>query len=434
MKIPLMLSLALAIGAAMAAAAPDSGLPPGAEGAEAALKASTRHGEYVDVKLSGSRPIQTWVVYPERKDRAPVVLVIHEIFGLSDWVRAVADRLAADGFIAVAPDLLSGMGPGGGGTSSFAGRDEVTDAVRKLSPAEVKLRLDAVRKYALGLPAASSKSATIGFCWGGASSFAYAAAQPELDAAVVYYGTPPSADALANVKAPVLGFYGGDDARVTATVADTEAQMKKLGKSYAAHVYEGAGHGFLRQQDGRDGANAKAAREAWPATIEFLRQHTGAAAAAAAAAPIDDALAPFAFLADSCFVGTFADGKTKDLVCYTWMLDKRFLRSRHRVLGSAYAGETILGRNQSTGKLEYTYYNNMGGVMHGEIEPTAEGLRFPAETVDMQGAQQVVRSAWRKSETGYVASSERQDGDAWKPFMTITFERKGLDAAAELEP
>jgi carboxymethylenebutenolidase len=426
-----MIALALSL-----ALAQDAGLPPAAEAAKAALDASTRHGEYVDVKLAGGKPIQTWVVYPETKDKAPVVLVIHEIFGLGDWVRAVADRLAADGFVAVAPDLLSGMGPGGGGTASFAGRDEVTDAVRKLSPADVKSRLDAVRKYALGLPAASGKSATVGFCWGGASSFAYAAAQPELDAAVVYYGTPPAAGDLPNVKAPVLGLYGGDDARVTATVQDTEAKMKELGKSYEAHVYEGAGHGFLRQQDGRDGANAKAAREAWPTTLAFLRKHLAVSAAASLPLPADSPLAPLAFLADSCFLGTFADGKTQDLVCYTWMLDRQFLRSRHRVIGAPqpYAGETILGRNQTTGKLEYTYYNSLGGILRGEIEPTTEGLSFPAEKVEMQGATREVRSVWRKTESGYVAASERNAEGEWKPFMTITFERKALERAAELGP
>jgi len=200
--------------------------------------------------------------------------VIHEIFGETDWIRSVADQLAADGFIAIAPDLLSGHGKTGGGTDSYAGRDDVIKAIRSLKSDEVMAGLDAVRAYGMKLPAASGKTATIGFCWGGGQSFAYAVHQPDLSAAVVYYGTPPAADALGNVKTPVLGLYGGNDARVTSTVEPTTAEMKKRGKSYSPHVFDGAGHGFLRAQDGQNGANLKAAQEAWPLTISFLREHT----------------------------------------------------------------------------------------------------------------------------------------------------------------
>jgi carboxymethylenebutenolidase len=260
-----------------AAAAPamrDENLPPGESQAKAALEKSPRHGEWVDIKLpSGGTPIRAWVVYPERKDKAGVVIVIHEIYGLTDWIRGVADQLAREGFIAVAPDLISGLGPNGGGTESVASRDDVTKLVRGITPEDATARLNAVRDYALKLPAANGKSATIGFCWGGARSFAYAAAQPGLNAAVVYYGTSPEAADLARIKAPVLGLYGADDARVNATVGPAEAEMKKLGKSYEPNTYEGAGHGFLRQQDGRDGANLKATQKAWPRTVAFLRQN-----------------------------------------------------------------------------------------------------------------------------------------------------------------
>ena len=244
-------------------------LPPGEEDARERLNRSPRHGELATVDVAGV-PVRVWVVHPERKDAAPVVIVIHEIFGLTDWIRAVADQLAADGFVAVAPDLLSGKGPSGGGTDAFADRDAVTRAVSGLPRDEVIARLDAVRSWALALPGAGKTSAAVGFCWGGATSFAYAAAQPALNAAVVYYGTPP-AD-LAPVKAPVLGLYGGDDARVTTTVEPTRARMKELGKTYEAHVFDGAGHGFLRAQGGQDGANRKAAEQAWPMTIAFLRR------------------------------------------------------------------------------------------------------------------------------------------------------------------
>jgi carboxymethylenebutenolidase len=248
-------------------------LPPGETQAKAALEKSPRHGEYVDVKVpGGGTPIRTWVVYPERKDKAPVVLLIHEIYGLSDWIRGVADQLAKEGFIAVAPDLVSGLGPNGGGTESVPGRDDVVALVRKLSPEQARMRLDAVREYAIHLPAATGKSGTIGFCWGGGQSFAYAVSQPGLNAAVVYYGTSPETADLARIKAPVLGLYGGDDARVDATIPPAEAEMKKLGKTYEPHIFEGAGHGFLRAQEGR-AANLKATEQAWPRTIAFLHEH-----------------------------------------------------------------------------------------------------------------------------------------------------------------
>jgi carboxymethylenebutenolidase len=249
-------------------------LPPDAGRAAEAIKTSPRHGEYVDVKVPGSTtPITTWVVYPERKDKAGVVIVIHEIFGLTDWLRGVADQIAKDGFIAVAPDLLSGKGPKGGGSAEL-GEDKAREAIRTLTSQEVTNALDAVREYATKLPAASGKNAVVCFCWGGSNSFAYAAHQPALDAAVVYYGTSPEQAAMyERIKAPVLGLYGGDDARVDATIPVAVESMKKLGKTYEPHVFEGAGHGFLRQQDGRDGANLKATEQAWPLTIAFLRLH-----------------------------------------------------------------------------------------------------------------------------------------------------------------
>jgi len=252
----------------------DAALPAAEETAKARLDRSPRHGEWVDIAADGG-PVHTWVVYPERKDKAPVVIVIHEIFGLTDWIRAVSDQLAAEGFIAVAPDLISGKGPGGGGTEAVASRDDAVKLVSGLAPAEVIRRLDAVRAYAIKLPASNGKTATVGFCWGGSTSFAYAVAQPGLDAAVVYYGTAPQdLSTLASIKAPVLGLYGGNDARVGATIAPTEAKMKDLRKSYEAHTFAGAGHGFLRAQSGQEGANAKAAEQAWPLTLTFLRAHT----------------------------------------------------------------------------------------------------------------------------------------------------------------
>jgi carboxymethylenebutenolidase len=257
--------------AASSPAAVKDAIPPDADHAKESLAKSPRHGEWVDVKLADGTKVVTWVVYPEKKEKAGVVIVVHEIFGLSDWVRGVTDQLASEGFIAIAPDLLSGMGPNGGGTQALG--EEATKVIRNLTPEAVVVRLDAVRAYALGLPAANGKVGSVGFCWGGAASFNYATAQPKLNAAVVFYGTSPSdAAAYAKISAPVLGHYGGDDARVNATIPTAEDEMKKLGKSYTAKTYEGAGHGFMRQQDGRGGANLKAAQQAWPATVAFFRE------------------------------------------------------------------------------------------------------------------------------------------------------------------
>jgi len=261
--------------AAMSASAPaprNEAIPPDADQAKDALAKSPRHGEWVDVALPGGGKLVTWVVYPEKKEKAGIVIVIHEIFGLTDWVRGVADQLAKEGFIALAPDLLSGMGPNGGGTDALGA--DATKVIRNLTPADAAARLDAVRAYALKLPAANNKVGTVGFCWGGSTTFGYAVAQPKLDAAVSYYGSSPeAADDYAKIGAPILAHYGGDDARMNATIPRAEEAMKKLGKRYSPNVYEGAGHGFLRQQTGREGANARASAKAWAATLVFLREN-----------------------------------------------------------------------------------------------------------------------------------------------------------------
>lgn len=257
--------------------APTAALPPTEDTALDSLNTSPRHGEWVDVVLPGSDvPISTWVVYPERSDSAPVVLVIHEIYGLTDWIRGVADQFAAEGFIAVAPDLLSGMGPDGGGTASLGERDNVVATIRTLEPDERTRRLNAVRTYALAIPAGNGRLGSVGFCWGGGASFAYAIDQPELNAAVVYYGTSPAEDAdYGQVNAPVLGLYGGNDERVNSTIPRAEEAMTGGGKSYEPIVLDGAGHGFLRAQLGQDGANMRATEQAWPRTLEFFREHLG---------------------------------------------------------------------------------------------------------------------------------------------------------------
>jgi len=245
-------------------------IPPGEAQARERLNSSTRHGEWATVK-DGQDTVKAWLVYPERRDKAPVVVVIHEIFGLTDWIRSVADQLAAEGFIAIAPDLLSGKGPNGGGTESVD-RDGAVGLVRGLNREEVFRRLNATAHHAMQLPAAQPVFGSVGFCWGGGMSFAYAVEQPKLKAAVVYYGSSPATETLSPIQAPVLGLYGGDDARVNATIPPAEAEMKKLGKRYEHYEFEGAGHGFLRAQDGREGANARAAEQAWKRMIEFFKK------------------------------------------------------------------------------------------------------------------------------------------------------------------
>jgi carboxymethylenebutenolidase len=251
----------------------DPALPADEASAKEVLDHSPRHGEYVDVKMADGTPIRTWVVYPERRNHAGVVVLVHEIFGLSDWLRAVADQLAREGFIAVAPDLVSGLGPGGGGTESAASRDDVVKLVHSLTPEMTRARLDAVFNWAAKEPAGNGHLATVGFCWGGGVSFASAARRPGLKAAVVYYGVSPDSAMLQEVAAPVLGLYGGDDARVTSTVPAARKALAARHMHYEVHVFEGAGHGFLRQQGDRDGANRNATRQAWPLTLKFLKRH-----------------------------------------------------------------------------------------------------------------------------------------------------------------
>jgi carboxymethylenebutenolidase len=247
-------------------------VPAGAGEVQARLAASPRHGEWAMVQTGAGDSVRAWVVYPERRDRAPVVVVVHEIFGLTGWVRGVADQLAAEGFIAIAPDLLSGKGVPTGPDGDPV-RDSATAAIRTLDPAAVQRRLDATAKYAMALPAALPKYGIVGFCWGGGVSFAHAAHAPGLGASVVYYGVSPSREMLGNVKAPVLGLYGDNDARVNSTIAPADSVLRAMGRTYQHEIFPGAGHGFLRQQDGQNGANLAAARAAWPRTVRWFRRY-----------------------------------------------------------------------------------------------------------------------------------------------------------------
>jgi carboxymethylenebutenolidase len=262
-----------AMPSASAAVPQTQGVPPDASTAMARLGASPRHGEWAMIRTAEGDSIRAWVVYPERSTKAPVIVVVHEIFGLSGWIRSVADQLAADGFIAIAPDLLTMKNLPDGPDSVLA--PLATAAIRTLDPARVQRQLDAVAQYGMSLPAAEKKYGIVGFCWGGGVSFAHAVHSPSLRASVVYYGVSPPAPDLAAVHAPVLGLYGGSDARVDATIPSADSAMRVLGRTYEHVIYPGAGHGFLRQQSGMEGANLAAARAAWPATLAWFRKYLG---------------------------------------------------------------------------------------------------------------------------------------------------------------
>jgi carboxymethylenebutenolidase len=251
-----------------AASSPDTNVSQ--EWARARLAKSPRHQEWVKVK-NGTRDVSSFVVYPENKNKATAVIVIHEIFGMSDWVQSLADQLAEAGYVAIAPDLLSGMGPNGGGTSSLTG-DAVGKAIRDLPPDQITADLNAVADYISKVPASNGKIVVTGYCWGGGESFRYATNNPNLKAAFVFYGpAPASADgtpdkaALAKITAPVYGFYAGNDARINATLPKTTEAMTELKKKYEPVTYEGAGHGFMRAGEAPDAneANKKARDDAW---------------------------------------------------------------------------------------------------------------------------------------------------------------------------
>ena len=233
-----------------AATTPDS--MENQEWAKQRLAKSPRHQEWVKVK-NGNREVNSFVVYPENKNKATAVIVIHEIFGMSDWVQSLTDQLAEAGYVAIAPDLLSGMGPNGGGTSSLGGGNAVGQAIRDLPPDQITADLNAVADYISKVPASNGKIVVTGYCWGGSQSFRYATNNPNLKAAFVFYGSAPaSADgtpdkaALAKITAPVYGFYAGNDARINATLPKTTEAMTELKKTFEPVTYEGAGHGFMR--------------------------------------------------------------------------------------------------------------------------------------------------------------------------------------------
>ncbi|HVR41372.1 MAG TPA: dienelactone hydrolase family protein [Thermoanaerobaculia bacterium] len=237
------------------------------------LETTPRHDEWVDVR-SDTRVVRTYVVYPQRSDRGPAIVLIHENRGLTDWVRTVADRIAEQGYIAIAPDLLSGTAPNGGGTKDFPTEDAAREAIGKLQRENVLGDLRAVVAYAKSIPSANGRVSVAGFCWGGGRTWDAANGISGLSASYVFYGTgPQDAAGVANIDAPVYGFYGGDDARVNATIPKSQELMTAVSKTFEPVTYEGAGHAFMRAGEAADAteANRKAQRDAWERWLKLLK-------------------------------------------------------------------------------------------------------------------------------------------------------------------
>lgn len=236
------------------------------------LEKSPRHQEWVQIP-QGDRILHAFVVFPEISTKATAVLVIHENQGLTDWVRSMADQLAEAGFIAIAPDLLSGFGPNGGRTKDYA-PGTAREGISQLKPEGVTADLNAAADYVIKLPAANGKLAVAGFCWGGSNTFRFATNRKDLKAAFPFYGTGPmEPEAIARITTPVYGFYGGNDARVNATIPKSEELMKAAGKKYEPVIYEGAGHGFMRSGEAADAieANKKGRAEAWSRLVRLMK-------------------------------------------------------------------------------------------------------------------------------------------------------------------
>ena len=239
------------------------------EWARQAVDKSPRKREWVTVK-HGARSVESMLVHPQTRDKAPGMIVIHEIFGMTDWVEEVTDEFAEAGYIAIAPDLLSGMAPNGGRTKDFpasqgGGFGPVGEAIGKLPPDQITADLNAVADYCKNLPACNGKVCVVGFSWGGSQTFSFAANRRDLSAAFVFYGSGPAAESMARIQAPVYGFYAGNDARINGTIPQTQEQMRAAGKFYEPVTYEGAAHGFMRsgEQPNATEADKKARDAAW---------------------------------------------------------------------------------------------------------------------------------------------------------------------------
>lgn len=244
---------------------------------------SPRKGEWINIPMAGGTRLRTWISYPQGNTRAPMVLVFEPGPGIdmgepptrgggANWLRAIADQLASEGFIAVLPDLASGTGPNGGNSDSFEFADDVGRAKGSLGRPEVLNRVRAARDYALKLPMANGKVATIGFCGGATLSWESAAEVEGVNAAVVFYGGPPNDNVMARIKAPVAAYFGANDLGLAPRIAPATAAMKKHGKPFEVEVYQEATHVFLYRQD--LGKNMAATEDSWPKAVAFMKKHT----------------------------------------------------------------------------------------------------------------------------------------------------------------
>jgi carboxymethylenebutenolidase len=238
------------------------------------LEKSPRHLEWITVK-HGERTVHCFIAYPEVKEKAPAIVLIHEIFGLSDWMRSMTDQLAERGYIAIAPDLLSGMGPKGGKTSDFESGDAVRAAIGKLPPEQVTADLNAVCDFAKKDSACNGKVAVGGFCWGGSQTFRFATNRKDLAAGYVFYGGGVvKEEEIARIECPIYGFYAENDNRVNSTISKSEELMKAAKKTFEPATYKGGGHGFMRagEMNPKDEGNVKAREEAWKRWEELLKK------------------------------------------------------------------------------------------------------------------------------------------------------------------
>ena len=232
--------------------------------AKSRLEKSPRHLEWVTIK-HGDREVKCFLGFPEVRNKAPAVVLIHEIFGLTDWVRGMVDQFAEAGYIAIAPDFLSGAGPNGGGTESLGSGDGVRGKIQGLAQTQIDADLDAAVAYVKKLDACNGKIVVGGFCWGGAKTFLYAVHNANIKAGLVFYGSAAKNEDMPKIKAPIFGFYGSNDARINAGLPAAGEGMKAAGKFFEPVTYEGAGHGFMRAGEDPAGSpeNKKAREEAW---------------------------------------------------------------------------------------------------------------------------------------------------------------------------